>query len=102
MSVAHHTHVIFMGLKSLPLVAEQLCLHGMSPTTPAAMISAGTTPAQKVVVAPISELPDKAADAALPSPALLIVGDVVSLHEQIGWYSGVDVALEEFPFPSHS
>lgn len=102
MSVTHHTHVIFMGLKSLPLVAEQLCLHGLSADTPAAMISAGTTPAQKVVVAPISELPDKAADAGLPSPALLIVGDVVSLHEQIGWYSGVDVALEEFPFPSHA
>lgn len=102
MSVAHHTHVIFMGLKSLPLVAEQLCLHGMLPSTPAAMISAGTTPAQRVVVAPISDLPAKAADAALPSPALLIVGDVVSLREQIGWYAGVDVALEDFPFPSHA
>ena len=101
MSVHHHTHVIFMGLKSLPLAAEQLCLHGMDPATPAAMISAGTTPAQRVVVAPISELAERTERAGLPSPALLIVGDVVGLREQIGWYEGVDVALDEFPFPSH-
>lgn len=102
MSVLHHTHVIFMGLKSLPLVAEQLCLHGMDPGTPAAMISAGTTPAQKVIVAPISELPERTASEALPSPALLIVGDVVGLADQIGWYKGIDIALDEFPFPSHA
>jgi uroporphyrin-III C-methyltransferase/precorrin-2 dehydrogenase/sirohydrochlorin ferrochelatase len=101
MSVTAHTHVIFMGLKSLPLVAEQLCLHGMNPQTPAAMISAGTTPAQQTVVAPICELPARAADAALPSPALLIVGDVVGLHDKIGWYTGAQVALDEFPFPTH-
>lgn len=102
MSVTHHTHVIFMGLKSLPLIAEQLCLHGMSPVTPAAMISAGTTPAQKVCVGTIGDLPQRAELAGLPSPALLVVGDVVGLHEQMSWYSGVDVALEAFPFPSHA
>jgi len=102
MSVTHHTHVIFMGLKSLPLIAEQLCLHGMSPQTPAAMISAGTTVAQKVCVAPIGELAGRAEQAGLPSPALLIVGDVVGLREQMAWFSGVDVGLEAFPFPSHA
>ena len=102
MSVESHTHVIFMGLKSLPLVAEQLCLHGMNPETPAAMISAGTTQAQKVVVAPISLLPARTAEEDLPSPALLIVGDVVGLHESIGWFGGGgDGGDVEFPFPSH-
>ncbi len=102
MSVTHHTHVIFMGLKSLPLITEQLCLHGMSPATPAAMISAGTTPAQKVCIAPLGDLAGRAEQAGLPSPALLIVGDVVGLHQEMAWFSGVDVALEAFPFPSHA
>ena len=90
-----------MGLKSLPQVAEQLCRNGMNPDTPAAMISAGTTPAQKTVVATIAELPARTEEQALPSPALLIVGDVVGLHNQIGWYKGAEVPLDSFPFPSH-
>ena len=102
MSVEDHTHVIFMGLKSLPLVSEQLCLHGMDPETPAAMISAGTTAAQQTIVAPIRDLPDRVADAALPSPALLIVGEVVGMHEEISWFNGVELPLEDFPFPSHA
>jgi len=101
MSVTSHTHVIFMGLKSLPVVAKQLCLHGMSADTPAAMISAGTTPAQQTVVSTIAELPARTEQQALPSPALLIVGDVVAMHEQIGWFNGVELPLESFPFPSH-
>ena len=91
-----------MGLKSLPLVSEQLCLHGMDPETPAAMISAGTTAAQQTIVAPIRDLPDRVADAALPSPALLIVGEVVGMHEEISWFNGVELPLEDFPFPFHA
>ena len=101
MSVSAHTHVIFMGLKSLPLVAEQLCNHGMNPDTPAAMISAGTTPAQKTVVATIAELPARTEEQGLPSPALLIVGDVIGMHDQIGWFKGTELPLKNFPFPSH-
>ena len=101
MSMAAHTHVIFMGLKSLPQVAEALCRNGMNPDTPAAMISAGTTPAQKTLVSTIAELPGRTEEAALPSPALLIVGDVVGMHKQIGWYKGAELPLDSFPFPSH-
>ena len=101
MSMTSHTHVIFMGLKSLPQVAQELCRNGMSPDTPAAMISAGTTPAQKTVVSTIAELPARTEEQALPSPALLIVGDVVGMHNQIGWYKGAELPLESFPFPSH-
>ncbi len=101
MSVKDHTHVIFMGLKSLPLVSEQLCLHGMDPKTPAAMISAGTTAAQQTIVGSIRDLPDLVEEAQLPSPALLIVGEVVGMHEEISWFNGVELPLEDFPFPSH-
>lgn len=101
----HHTQVIFMGLRSLPVVAERLIEHGTAATTPAAVIFAGTTVAQRVVVAPLAELPVAAANAELPSPALVIIGDVVGLREQMNWH-GSETVQElagggEFPFPSH-
>ena len=101
----HHTQVIFMGLRSLPVVAQRMIEHGTAATTPAAVISAGTTVAQRVVVAPLADLPGAAANAELPSPALVIIGDVVGLREQLNWH-GSEMVTElvggaEFPFPSH-
>ena len=97
----HHTQVIFMGLKSLPLVAERLIEHGTPAGTPAAAVSAGTTAAQRVVVAPLTELPAAVLGADLPSPALVIVGDVVGLRERLSWRGEERVDLAAFPFPSH-
>jgi len=101
----HHTQVIFMGLRSLPVVAERLIEHGTPAATPAAVISAGTTAAQRVIVAPLADLPVAAANAELPSPALVIIGDVVGLREQMNWHGSEKVHElsngAEFPFPSH-
>lgn len=101
MATTGHTHVIFMGLKSLPEVARLLMQHGAAPEVPAAMVSAGTTSAQRVVSGTLATLPDLAAAAKLPSPALLIVGDVVGLRERVGWFEPA-TQLDEFPFPVHS
>lgn len=98
----HHTQVIFMGLKSLALVAQRMIEHGTPAATPAAVISAGTTPAQRVEVAPLADLPQVALAANLPSPALLIIGDVVGLRERMNWWGDELVELTDFPFPSHA
>lgn len=103
----HHTQVIFMGLKSLPIVAQRLIEHGTAASTPAAVISAGTTVAQRVEAAALVDLPSRVAAAQLPSPALVIIGDVVGLRERMNWRgeagaeNGQVVDLGEFPFPSH-
>jgi len=75
------TLVLFMGLARLPEIAAGLVEHGLDPQTPAAVISGGTTPDEEVVVASLSTIAGQASD--LGSPALIVVGDVVSLAEHL-------------------
>jgi uroporphyrin-III C-methyltransferase len=75
------TLVLFMGLARLPEIAEGLLSHGLDPQTPAAVISAGTTPDEEAVTAPLATIAESAAD--LRSPALIVVGDVVALSERL-------------------
>ena len=63
-----------MGLHRLPAIAESLIRAGKPPTTPAAIISRGSTPLQKTVTASLSELPVKAKQAELHAPSIIIVG----------------------------
>jgi uroporphyrin-III C-methyltransferase len=75
------TILVFMGLKRLPQVVEELLRAGVSPSAPAAVIARGTLPDQEVVVAPLEELGD-AADG-VGGPALVIVGEVVRLRDRL-------------------
>jgi siroheme synthase len=62
-------------------VCERLLGEGLDRATPAAVISRGTFPDQEVVVADLAEIADAAAG--LPGPALVVVGDVVSVRERL-------------------
>lgn len=75
------TLVILMGLKRLEAVCDRLMLEGRSPDTPAAVISAGTLPGQRVVTGCLATLPEAVAAAELRSPALIVVGEVVRFPE---------------------
>jgi uroporphyrin-III C-methyltransferase len=71
------TLVAFMGLARIDELARGLIEHGRDASTPAAVIGSGTLPAQRTVVAPLAEIADAAAD--VEPPALVVVGEVVSL-----------------------
>jgi uroporphyrin-III C-methyltransferase len=71
------TLLVFMGLEALPAIAAGLIGHGADPRTPAAVISRGTCPDQESVAAPLAEIADAAEG--LATPALLVVGEVVSV-----------------------
>jgi uroporphyrin-III C-methyltransferase len=75
------TLVLFMGLGRLAELAAGLIGAGFSPETPAAVISRGTLPDQRTATASLSKIAEVAAG--LPSPALLVVGDVVSLADAL-------------------
>jgi len=75
------TLVAFMGLGRLTELAEGLIEHGRPVSTPAAVIASGTLPEQRVVVAPLDQIADAAGE--LDPPALVVVGDVVSLAETL-------------------
>jgi uroporphyrin-III C-methyltransferase len=75
------TLVLFMALGRLTEIAGGLLASGLDPATPAAVIASGTTSDQEVVFATIDRI--AAAASALQAPALVVVGDVVSLAEHI-------------------
>jgi uroporphyrin-III C-methyltransferase len=82
----NQTLVIYMGLTSLPQISENLIKYGMSPNTPAACIRRATLPDQQVLSGTIASLPEKVRIANLKPPALLIIGNVVELREQLIQY----------------
>ncbi|MDP3652334.1 MAG: uroporphyrinogen-III C-methyltransferase [Rhodoferax sp.] len=81
------TVVIYMGLGALAEIAKQLVLHGMPGTTPAAIVERGTTQRQQVIAGTLETLPDLARAAALKSPSLIIVGQVVALNQRLQWFT---------------
>ena len=72
------TLVIYMGLGALAEVCASLLSHGIEPDTPAATITRGTLPEQRIVTARVDELAAKVRAAALSGPATTIVGRVVA------------------------
>lgn len=92
-----HTSVFYMGLNQLENIVARLREHGVPETRAAALIEHGTRPSQRVVTATICDLVQKAAEARVESPALLIVGEVTRLHEALHWFNtrSVEIALTE-------
>eukprot|EP00887_Chlorella_sp_A99_P000865 scaffold5.g865.t1 len=77
------TLVVYMGLATLPALAEQLAAGGLPADTPAVAVERGTTPEQRCVYAPLRELSAAVAEARLASPTLVVIGPVVSVAP--GW-----------------
>lgn len=82
------TIIIYMGLGGLADICRQLIAHGLVPATPAAVVQRATSERQREVYADLSTLPAAVAEAGLESPALIIVGGVVRLHEKLRWFKG--------------
>jgi uroporphyrin-III C-methyltransferase len=80
-SAESETVVVFMGLERLASVCDELVEEGIDATTPAAVISRGTLPDQEVVVADLGTLAEAAQG--LEGPALILVGEVVALRNEI-------------------
>lgn len=80
------TVVLYMGLSSLDAITRGFLSNGADPATPAAVIENGTRAGQRVITGTLESLLDKASKAEVKSPALIIVGSVVSLREKLSWF----------------
>jgi len=80
------TLVFFMGVKNLPNIVEQLTQHGMSTETLVALIHWGTTTRQRTVTGTLANIVQRAKDAKLEAPAIIVVGDVVGLRDTMQWF----------------
>lgn len=81
----NQTLVLYMGLVGLENTCQQLIAHGQRPNMPVALISKGTTPEQKVVVGTLADIASKVSKHHIQAPTLTIIGEVVSLREQLKW-----------------
>lgn len=77
------TLVIYMGMRRLPEIAGALMTAGMDASMPAAAVQHGTTQQQRHVIATLATLADSSRNAGLGSPALIVIGKVVGLADQV-------------------
>ncbi|HUT23985.1 MAG TPA: uroporphyrinogen-III C-methyltransferase [Sumerlaeia bacterium] len=80
------TVVFYMGVGNLPMIAERLRAHGRSDSTPVAVVRWGTWPRQETVTGTLADIAEKVEAAGLKPPAVIVVGEVVALREQLNWF----------------
>ena len=83
---AEGTLVFLMGLSALPDIVHGLLDAGMDAKTPSAVLERGTTAGQRRVCAPLSELVPAVDKAHMHTPAIIVVGAVAAMSEQLAWY----------------
>ena len=79
------TLVFYMGVRTLPRIAERLVAGGRPPTQAAAVIEQGTLPGQRTVLATLADIADRAQEERIRAPAITLVGEVAAMREQLAW-----------------
>lgn len=77
------TIVILMGVSTLGQYVPKLIQSGSDPDTPVAIIERGTREDQVVTTGNLSTIVDIARDRGVSAPAIVVIGDVVRLHEEL-------------------
>ena len=86
LSHPNQTVVFYMGLENVQRICDSLKAHGRDPATPAALVEKGTTAEQRLFIGDLDTLPGIIAEHEVHAPTLILVGEVVALHHQLGWY----------------
>ncbi len=82
----HQTVVVYMGLAGLDIICKKLIQHGVSSDMPAALVQQGTTVSQRVFIGTLNNLSQLIREHEVRAPTLLIIGQVVQLHQRFSWY----------------
>lgn len=82
----NQTIVFYMGLKGLPVICEKLMENGLPADLPIALVQQATTPRQRVFTGTLGTMPELIANEEVKPPTLIIVGNVVKLHDKLNWY----------------
>jgi uroporphyrin-III C-methyltransferase len=77
------TIVILMGIGNLAQIVTGLCRAGLDPSTPAAVIERGFSDAERSLMAPVGQLPGEVRRLGMCPPAVVVIGDVVSISPQL-------------------
>ncbi len=87
-SIAKHqqTLAVYMGLMRNEVLRDKLIEYGRLPSTPVALIENGTRDNQRVVLGTLADLPEMVDQHQVVSPSLIVVGEVVSLAQELNWF----------------
>jgi uroporphyrinogen III methyltransferase/synthase len=80
------TLLLYMGVGRLRSIAEALVAGGKPTSTPVALVRWGSTPRQETITGTLADIADRVEAASFANPAIIVVGDVVALREELRWY----------------
>ena len=86
LATAVDTLVVYMGVAHLSQITERLISHGRNPQTPVSLVRVGTTPQQQVIQGTLDDIVEKVESAQLKSPAVIVIGEVNRLRQQLRWF----------------
>lgn len=86
LATATDTICVLMGMRRLAEITAAVVAGGRAATTPAAVIQWGARPEQRVVVGQLENIASLASAAGLANPAVIVIGEVVALREQLRWF----------------
>ncbi len=82
----HGTKVILMGVERAGAIAAALVSEGMPGGTPVALIRWATTGRQQTLCATLDTVADRVREAGFQSPAVTVIGEVVTLRDSLQWF----------------
>jgi uroporphyrin-III C-methyltransferase len=80
------TLVFYMGLGNIATICQELISNGRAACTPVAIISCATTEQQQTFTTTLGEAPQQAEQNKIPTPSVIVVGEVVALRDQLRWF----------------
>lgn len=83
---SNSTLVFYMGVKNLPMIADNLIANGRDPKTPAALVRWGTRCNQESMVSTLENVAEDAKKRGFKAPSIIIVGGVCELHDKLAWF----------------
>ena len=75
------TLAVYMGVRTLPLLAARLIAAGMDPSTPAIAVENASLPNERRLRADLSGIAATVSDASIDGPTLVLIGAVVALGD---------------------
>ncbi len=80
------TVCFYMGMRNLGLVTERLIAEGLEGDVPVALVQWGTSARQRTLMTKLLEAERAAAQAGIGAPAVILVGEVARLRDELSWY----------------
>jgi uroporphyrinogen III methyltransferase/synthase len=86
LATATDTICVLMGMRRLEDITRAIVQGGRAPGTPAAIVQWAARPEQRVLVATLGDIAARARSEGFSNPALMFVGEVVTLRDKLRWY----------------